>query len=196
MADTGYKPTWRNFEEATREDWRAVMDYDTAFNNGLVDRLVAALRDLDEDETPYPVNRYQHSLQSATRAHADGAEEEVVVAALLHDLGDTLSPYNHSQLAAAILKPYVSERTWWIIHHHGVFQGYYYNHFLGGDRNVRDRDKGSPHYQAAVDFCHKYDQAAFDPDYPTKSLEFFEPMLRRVFSRAPGHMELNETSTG
>ena len=170
------------------------MDYEEAFNAGLADRLLDAIRALDEDWTPYPVNRYQHSLQSATRAYADGAEEEIVVAALLHDLGDTLSPYNHSQLAAAIVKPYVSERTWWIIHHHGVFQAYYYAHHTGGDRNARERFKDSPHYQACVDFCHKYDQAAFDPGYPSKPLEFFEPMVRRIFARSPGHLEL--TSAG
>jgi predicted HD phosphohydrolase len=191
-----HKPTWRNFEEATREDWLAVMDYEAAFNAALPDRLLDAIRALDEEETPYPVNRYQHSLQSATRAWEDGAEEEIVVAALIHDVGDTLSPYNHSELAAAILKPYVSERTHWIVKHHGVFQAYYYNHHLGGDRHARDRYKDSPYYEDCKAFCHKYDQAAFDPDYPTKPLEFFEPMLRRVFARTPGHLELGETAAG
>ncbi len=194
MTDTRPRPTWTNFENATREDFLAVMEYDAAFNAGLVDRLLDALRGLDEEWTAYPINRYQHSLQSASRAYDDGAEEEIVVAALLHDLGDTLSPFNHSQLAAAILRPYVSERTYWIVQHHGVFQGYYYNHYLGGDRHARDRYKDSPHYEACKEFCHKYDQAAFDPDYPTKPLEFFEPMLRRVFSRTASHLELEETA--
>ncbi len=183
------KPTWTSFETATREDFLALEAWEEKFNAGLVDRLLDALRALDFPAPGYPINRYEHSLQTATRAWEDGAEEELVVAALLHDIGDTLSPYNHSQLAATVLKPYVSERTWWIVHHHGVFQGWYYAHHYGGDRNARDAFKDCPHYQACVDFCHKYDQAAFDPDYPTKPLEFFEPMVARVFARPPGHME-------
>ena len=187
-----YRPEWTAFEQTTREDWDAVMAYDESFNAGLVDRLLAQFRLLDEEWTPYPVNRYQHSLQSATRAYEDGADEEVVVAALLHDIGDVIAPYNHGEVAAAILKPYVSERTWWIVRHHCVFQGYYYNHHLGGDRNAREKYRDHPYYQAAVDFCHRYDQNAFDPAYPSKPLEFFEPMLRRVFGKTPGHLELAE----
>lgn len=194
MLDKTHKPTWTSFEEATQADWDAVMEYEEAFNAALVDRIIAMLKSLDEDWTPYPVNRYHHSLQSATRAHADGAEEEIVVAALIHDIGDILSPYNHGELAGAMVRPYMSDKATWIITHHCVFQGYYYNHMLGGDRNARDKYKDSPFYDDAVYFCHTYDQNAFDPNYPTKPLEFFEPMLRRVFSKSGGHMELNETA--
>ena len=115
MPDTTHTPTWTSFETATKEDFLALDVYEEEFNAGLVDRLMDAIRALDVPAPAYPVNRYEHSLQTATRAYEDGADEEIVVAALLHDVGDTLSPYNHSQLAAAILKPYVSERTWWII---------------------------------------------------------------------------------
>lgn len=196
MPDNSRKPTWTSFEDASREDFLAVMEYDTAYNDALPDRILKAIRDLDEDWTAYPLNRYQHSLQSATRAYEDGADEELVIAALVHDIGDVLSPYNHGELAAAMMKPYVSERTHWILKHHCVFQGYYYNHHLGGDRNARDRYRDSPHWQACRDFCHKYDQCSFDPDYPTRPLEFFEPMLRRVLGRTKGHMELAETAEG
>jgi len=192
MLDRTRKPAWTRMEDAGKEDFQAVMDYEENFNTGLVDRIIVMLKSLDEDWTPYPINRYQHSLQSATRAHEDGAEEEIVVAALIHDLGDILSPYNHGELAAAMVRPYVSEKTRWIIEHHCVFQGYYYNHHLGGDRNAREKYKDSPHYEDCKYFCHTYDQAAFDPDYPSRPLEFFEPMLRRVFSNKQGHMELNE----
>lgn len=194
MLDKSHKPTWTSFEEAKKADWDAVMDYEEQFNSELVDRIIMMLKSLDEDWTPYPINRYQHSLQAATRAHADGADEEIVVAALIHDIGDILSPYNHGELAAAMVRPYMSEKARWIIEHHCVFQGYYYNHHLGGDRHARDKYKDSPFYDDAVYFCHNYDQNAFDPDYPTKPLEFFEPMLRRVFSKSGGHMELNETA--
>lgn len=193
MLDKTHRPTWTRMEDASKEDFLAVMAYDDHFNAGLVDRLIAALISLDEDWTPYPINRYQHSLQAASRAYEDGAEEEIVVAALIHDIGDILSPYNHGEVAAAIAKPYMSEKACWILKHHCVFQGYYYNHHLGGDRLARERYKDSPYYDACVYFCHNYDQNAFDPAYASKRLEFFEPMLRRVFSNAGGHIELNET---
>lgn len=192
MLDRTRKPAWTRMEDAGKEDFLAVMDYEEEFNAGLVDRILSMLKSLDEDWTPYPINRYQHCLQSATRAHEDGADEEIVVAALIHDIGDILSPYNHGELAAAMVRPYMSEKARWIIEHHCVFQGYYYNHHLGGDRNAREKYKDSPYYEDCKYFCHTYDQAAFDPDYPSRPLEFFEPMLRRVFSNRKGHLELNE----
>lgn len=194
MLDKDRSPTWTSFEQAEKADWEAVMAYEKAYNAALPDRMLDAIRSLDEEWTPYPINRYQHCLQAATRAFVDGADEEIVVAALVHDVGDILSPYNHGELAAAMMKPYVSERTWWILKHHCVFQGYYYNHHLGGDRNARDKYRDSPHWEACQKFCHEYDQCSFDPAYPTKPLEFFEPILRRVLSRGEGHMELAETT--
>ncbi len=188
------KATWTSFEETTAKDWEAVMDYEHEFNAGLIDRLLAQFELLDEKDTPYPINRYQHSLQSASRALEDGADEELIIAALLHDIGDVVAPYNHGEVAAAILKPYVSEKTYWIVRHHCVFQGYYYNHHLGGDRNARDKYRDSPYFEDCRYFCHHYDQNAFDPEYPSKPLEFFIPMLRRVFRADPGHLELAETA--
>ena len=138
------------------------------------------------------MDRLEHSLQSATRAYRDGADEEMVVAALLHDIGDLLSPYNHSEMAAAVLRPYVSEKTHWIVRHHGLFQSYYYAHHTGGDRNARDAYRDHPWYQDTVDFCHKWDQSSFDPDYESLPLEFFEPMVRRIFAREP----FSEARTG
>ena len=182
---------WTKMEDGTQEDWDLLCRLEEKFNADLVDRVLAQLKTLDVDWGGYRVTRYQHSLQSATRAHRDGADEELVVAALLHDIGDILSPYNHSELAAAIIKPYVSDKTHWIVKHHGLFQGYYYDHFLGGDRNARDRYKDHPYYDACVYFCQNYDQNAFDPDYESLPLDFFEPMVRRVFAQNKyGHMEL------
>ncbi|AHC99984.1 HD domain-containing protein [Leisingera methylohalidivorans] len=194
MLDKSHKPTWTSFQNATAEDWAAVEAYEAAYNAALPERILDAIRSLDEDWTPYPVNRYQHSLQAATRAYEDGADDEIIVAALIHDTGDILSPYNHGELSAAMLKPYVSEKTYWILKHHCVFQGFYYNHHFGGDPNARDKYRGSPHWEDCRYFCEKYDQCAFDPEYPTKPLEFFEPILRRVLSRGRGHLELAETA--
>ena len=154
--------------------------------NGVSDRLLELLKAMKGDKLGYQVDRYTHSLQSATRAESDGADEETVVCALLHDLGDVIAPDNHSEVIASILRPYISEKNHWVLKHHGLFQGYYYFHHIGGDRNARERYKDHPFYQDCVDFCEKWDQTSFDPDYPTLPLEYFEPMVRKVLT-APKH---------
>ena len=130
----------------------------------------------------------------ATRAARDGRDEEYLVCALLHDIGDTLSPHNHPDVAASILKPFVSEQNHWMVAQHGIFQGYFFFHHLGLDRDMRERFRGHEWFADTAEFCEKYDQCALDPDYPTKPLEFFEPILRKVLSRGWGHMELAETA--
>ena len=155
----------------------------------LTDSVLALLRQMRGPTLGYRIDRYQHSLQSATRARRDGADEETVVAALLHDVGDSIAPDNHSQVAAAILRPYVSERTHWVVLHHGIFQGYYFWHHTGGDRDARERYRGHPHFEACADFCERWDQVSFDPDYDTLPLEAFEPMVRRLFAREPKAFE-------
>ncbi len=182
---------WIRMEDGTEEEFALVMQLEEKFNADLVDRVLDHLKLLDVDWGGYRINRYQHCLQSATRAYNDGADEEMIIAALLHDIGDIVSPYNHGEMAAAILKPYVSKRVHWIVANHCIFQGYYYNHYLGGDRNARDRFKDHPWYDDCVYFCHNYDQNAFDPDYETKPLEFFEPMVHRLFKNKAKHLELN-----
>jgi predicted HD phosphohydrolase len=177
--------SFRRMSEGTREDYELLDRLEAEYAAGLVDRLLRALEKLDEGLGGYRVTRLEHSLQSAARAEADGADEDLIVAALLHDLGDELAPHNHSQLAASILRPYVRAEVTWIVTHHGLFQGFYYAHHLGGDPNERERYQDHPWYQSCVDFCERYDQASFDPDYPTPPLSHFEPMLRRVFSRRP-----------
>ena len=182
---------WTRMEDGVQEDWNLLFELEEQANADLVERVLTHLKLLDVNWGGYRINRYQHSLQSATMAERDGCDEEMVVAALLHDMGVIISPYNHSEFAAAILRPYVSEKTYWIIKHHGLFQSYYYNEYLGGDPGARDRFKDHPHYQACVDFCHKYDQNAFDPDYDTLPLEHFIPAVKRVFSRqTESHLEL------
>ncbi len=182
---------WICMEDGTGEEFAFLIQLEEKYNTDLVDRVLGHLKLLDVDWGGYRINRYQHCLQSATRAYHDGADEEMIVAALLHDIGDIISPYNHGELGAAVLKPYVSERVHWIVANHCIFQGYYYNHYLGGDRNARDRFKDYPWYDDCVYFCHNYDQNAFDPDYETRPLAFFEPMLHRLFANQAKHLELN-----
>jgi len=172
-------------EDGTREDYLLLDESERSYAQGLADRVLESMRSLDHSLYGYPVTRLQHSLQTATRALRDGADDEMVLAALLHDIGDELAPYNHSEMAAAIVRPYVRPEVAWIVEHHGLFQNYYYVHHLGGDRNARDRLRDHPWYAACAYFCAAWDQCSFDPDYRNESLEFFTPLVRRMFARTP-----------
>jgi predicted HD phosphohydrolase len=169
--------------EGTQADWALIASEMVEFGKSLPDRAIDHMMLLDGDHGGFPIDRLQHCLQTATRAHRDGRDEAYVVMALLHDVGDTLCTYNHPDIAAAMIKPFVSEELHWICAQHGIFQGYYFFHHLGWDRNIRERFRGHPHFEACAEFCEKYDQAAFDPVYDTAPLSFFEPMLRRVMER-------------
>ena len=175
--------SFRRMEDGTREDYLLLDRAERAYAAGLPDRILEALRKLDQAMEGYAISRLGHSLQAATRALADGADDELLVAALIHDIGDELAPYNHAELAAAVLRPYVRPEVTWIVEQHGLVQSYYYAHHLGGNRNARDRLKDHPWYGACEKFCARWDQTSFDPDYPTKPLEVFEPVVRRIFSR-------------
>ncbi|MGI9602051.1 MAG: HD domain-containing protein [Acidimicrobiales bacterium] len=170
--------------DGTRADYDLVADHDQAIRDGLADQVLGWLRSMD-GPSPYRITRLEHCLQSAARAEADGADDETVACALLHDIGDVIGPANHSEVGAALLRPYVSEQNAWIIGHHGLFQGYYWFHHYGRDRNERDRYADHPWYDATVAFCAEWDQNCFDPAYPTPALEHFEPLVRQIFDRPP-----------
>lgn len=177
--------SFRQMKDGTSEEYHFLESLEAEFNKGLPDRILKALEGLKGSLSGYLVDRLSHSLQTAARAEADGADEDMIVGALVHDLGDELAPYNHSQYAASIIRPYVRSEVTWVLHHHGLFQNFYYIHHFGGDPNERDRYRDHPAYQLCVEFCEKWDQASFDPEYPTPPLEYFAPMIRRVFSRKP-----------
>ena len=170
-------------EDGTKEDYEIIERNQEPFVNELADRVLEQLRQLGGSYGGMLVDRLVHSLQTATRAYRDGRDEEYVVCALLHDIGDLLATHNHADLAAAILKPFVSEKNLWIVEHHAIFQGYYFWHHVGADRNAREKFRGHPHFDDTAEFCALYDQCSFDPDYDTLPLETFEPMLRRVFEK-------------
>lgn len=173
-------------EDGTKEEYALLGEREkTQVIAKLPEFLLAQMLTLKIPGSGYKIDRYDHSLQAATRAFRDGEDEETVVAALLHDIGDTLAPDNHSQLAAALLRPYVSDKTYWVVQHHGIFQGYYYFHHIGQDRNQRERFRGHQYFEDCVKFCERWDQKAFDPDYDTMPMSAFEPMLRRVLAREP-----------
>ncbi len=169
--------------DGTKEDYAFLEALEERYIEGLPERLLAAVEALKESFSGYQVSRFEHSLQSATRAYRNHESEEMVVTCLLHDIGDILAPYTHGEMVAAILKPYVEEKICWVVKYHGLFQMYYYAHHTGGDRFARDRFKDHPYYQACVDFCEQYDQNCFDPHYDALPLDFFAPMVQRVFER-------------
>ncbi|MBK9431059.1 MAG: HD domain-containing protein [Sphingomonadales bacterium] len=181
MSEAKTRATFSDMSLSTHDDWAAIMVEQVPFARSGGARVLDHLRILAGDYGGFPVDRLTHCLQTATRAHRDGKDEDYVVMALLHDIGDTLGAYNHPDIAAAILKPFVSEELHWIVQNHGIFQGYNFFHHLGLDRNMRDKFRDHPHYAAAVEFIDKYDCPAFDPDYDTLPLEFFEPMVMRLF---------------
>lgn len=175
------KVSFTRMDEGTREDYELLARDEAADIASFPDRVLQWLMEMDT-ASPYPITRLGHSLQAATRAHRAGEDEEMVVATLLHDIGDVLAPANHSEVAAAMLRPYVTERIYWIVKHHGLFQGFYYNHHYGGDPDARDVYEDHEWYDDTVRLCADYDQISFDPGYPTEPLQFFEPMLRRVLA--------------
>lgn len=172
---------FHSMTEGTQADWDAIMTHIRPYSRNGGARVLDHLRLLDGDCGGFAVDRLTHCLQTATRAHRDGRDEPYIVMALLHDIGDTLGAYNHPDVAAAILKPFVSDELLWIVQHHGIFQGYNFFHFLGLDRNMRDRFEGHEHYAATAEFIDKYDCPSFDPDYESLPLSFFEPMVMRLF---------------
>ena len=182
-SSTPERASFHQMKESTAEDWAIIALQHAQLCEGLVDRTLAHLRLLDGDYGGFAVDRLTHSLQTATLAQKDGRQEDYVVCALLHDIGDTLAPNNHPEIGAAILKPYVSEELHWIVQHHGVFQGYYFWHHIGMDRDAREMFRENPWFDACAEFCELYDQAAFDPKGEIFSLDEFEPMVRRVLDK-------------
>jgi predicted HD phosphohydrolase len=175
--------SFTSIEHSTQDDWQKIASEFVPFANALPDRIMAHLKLLEGDYGGFPVDRMTHSLQTATRALRAGRDEEYVVCALLHDIGDTLGAYNHPDIAAAILTPFVSEENLWMVRNHGIFQGYYFFHHLGMDRNLRDQFEGHAHYERTREFCELYDSPAFDANAETLPLVEFEPMLRRVLAK-------------
>ena len=185
------KVKFKRMDMGSPEEYEFLHEKEVQFTKELPDRLMIALNNLKNSLPGYEITRLDHSLQTATRAENDNADIELIVASLIHDLGDDLAPANHSQLASTIIRPYVREEVTWIIKMHGVFQLYYFGpedydgKSIGIDKNLRDMFKDHKWYASCNKFCRDWDQLSFDPDYPTKPLSYFEPMLREVFTRVP-----------
>lgn len=177
------RTSFTRMQDSTPPDWQIIGGEFMHFSKTLADRVLAHLKLLDGDYGGFPIDRYSHCLQTATRALKDSRDEEYVVCALLHDIGDTLGTFNHPDIAAAILKPFVSDANLWMVQHHGIFQGYNFFHHIGLDRNMRDAFKDQPHYTQTEEFVALYDDPAFDAAGETLPISSFEPMLRRVLAQ-------------
>lgn len=188
------RANFRAITESTQEDWQLIGHELQLFARKLPDRLIAHLKLLQGDHGGFPVDRLEHCLQTATRAFQADRDEEYVVCALLHDIGDTLGPHNHADIAAAIVQPFVSEENHWIIEHHAIFQGYYFFHYLGLDRDLREQFRGHPHFEKTEEFCRVFDEVAFDRNFKSMPLEAFEPMLQRVFREPRQSMYVAEAA--
>jgi len=171
-------------KDGDREDYQFLRAHEIEFANKTADRLLIALKELDNSLSGYQISRLQHSLQAATRAFYDSADIDWIVSALLHDIGDIYAPYNHDEYAAAIIRPFVREQCAWVVEVHADFQLFYYGHYICAEQNKRDRHRNHPYFDDCVTFCERWDQSSFDPNYKTLPLEFFAPLLHQVFARA------------
>ncbi|MEM7251261.1 MAG: HD domain-containing protein [Pseudomonadota bacterium] len=181
MHDTRFS----RYDQSTAADWAVIEQAAATYESGLADRVLNAVVALEAESQGHPVNRLEHSLQTATRAFRDHASEALIVCALLHDIGDELSPFNHGPLAATILRPYVSHELAWLVEYHEIFQGYHFFQHIGRDRNEREKFRGHPAFEMTAAFCDKWDQTSFEQGYDTMPLDAFEPMVRRLFAREP-----------
>ncbi len=180
----GETVSFSQMKDGTREDYELLREHEETYHTGTADRLLKELaRQADETLSGYKVTRLEHALQAATRAENDGADTDWIVAALLHDIGDGLAPQNHDRFAAEIMRPFMREEVTWVVEHHGIFQMVYYAHHYGWDPEKREIHRDHPCYRSCVDFCERWDQASFDPDYPSRPLDHFAPLVHEVFAR-------------
>lgn len=178
--------SFTQMKDGTREDYQMLRKKELEYAGQTAGRLMAELAKLEEDTLPgYRITRLEHSIQSATRALREGADIDWIVSALLHDIGDALAPMNHDRFSAEIIRPFVRDECAWTVEHHGAFQMVYYAHHMDWDPNTRDAYRDSPYFQTCADFCERWDQSSFDPDYDSLPLETFRPHVEEVFARKP-----------
>ena len=174
------RASFTSFEESTAEDWAKIIPQISVTQSLVADRVIGLMRELETDHGGFPVSRLEHSLQTATRAERDNRDDEYILCALIHDVGDTLAPFNHPAIAAAIVKPFVSEANHFMVKNHGEFQGYYFWDYIGMDGNAREQFRDSPHFDYTEEFCRLYDQTAFDASYKSNPLEHYEPLIHQL----------------
>ena len=178
------KVKFTEMKDGDKEDYLLLKELEKSYISMTSDRIIEELKRQGTISLEgYQITRLEHGLQSGTRAFRDGADIDWIIGALLHDIGDGLAPQNHDRMSAEVIRPFVREEVSWVVEHHGIFQMIYYAHHYGWDKDARDRFKDHPCFDMCSKFCERWDQKSFDPDYPSKTIEYFEPMVEEVFSR-------------
>lgn len=180
--------SFKRMDEGRVEEWMAIGREVAKRQAQMPERIKSMLLELEEQVDGFNINQLQHGLQTATRALRAGASEEVIVAALCHDIGKVISIENHPAIAAEILKPYVSQETYEIVRTHQDFQGRHYYALMGKNPNARSQYENEPWYERAVQFTDEWDQVAFDHEYDTLPLSYFEPMIDHIFASSKSRM--------
>ena len=171
-------------KDGDKEDYLLLQKLEKPYLKMTPNRIIEELeRQGDVSLEGYKITRLEHGLQSGTRALRDGADLDWIIGALLHDIGDGLAHQNHDRMSAEVVRPYVREEVSWVVEHHGIFQMIYYAHHYGWDKNARDRFKDNIYFKSCSDFCERWDQSCFDPNYNSEPLDTFEPIIKEVFSR-------------
>jgi predicted HD phosphohydrolase len=175
--------SFSKMEHGTLEDWLAIGVAVSDRQSRMAETILALLKSLETQVDGFSVSQLEHSLQTATRASRAGASDELVVAALCHDIGKSISVENHAAIGAEILRPYVSEGTYQILRTHQDFQGKHYYALMGKSTRLRNQYRHEPWYEQACTFTDEWDQASFEAGYDSQPLSFFEPLVRRVFAQ-------------
>jgi predicted HD phosphohydrolase len=183
VSETAERATFTRLDGVTAEQFAPLHAATRTFRAALPDRVLRSLARMGGEYDGFPVDRLTHSLQTATLALRDDRDDEYVFCALVHDIGDDLAFYNHGELAAVVVHPFVGEANHWMVRHHPVFQGFYYWQHVGRDPASVERLRGHRHFDHTWEFVERYDQRAFDPAAETLPLAHFEPLVRRVMAQ-------------
>jgi phosphonate degradation associated HDIG domain protein len=159
-----------------------------------------------------PVTMSQHMLQAAQRAEREGAGDEMIAAALLHDIGHYTSefgPYSpedtrdnhHDAAGARVLKPFFPPLVTQAVRLHVAAKRYlcatdpaYGNALSAASKHSLLLQGGPMRTDEVAAFCaqafheaavrvRRWDDAGKDPAASTPAFEHYVPVLRRVVGR-------------
>ncbi|OLB98418.1 MAG: hypothetical protein AUH30_07760 [Candidatus Rokubacteria bacterium 13_1_40CM_68_15] len=152
------------------------------------------------------VTQRDHALQCATLASRAGADDELVLAALLHDLAHLVTPEgrdtaqrHHGHEGAALVRPFVPARVAWIIEHHVAAKRYlcavdpvYFARLSpasvqslraqGGPLAAEEQTALAAHpWFADALRVRRWDEEAKDPEAKVRALAAWVPLLEKYF---------------
>jgi len=183
--DADPKANFTRMQDGKIEDWMIIGAAHKQDFAKTADRFIEMLKQLENATLGFACDQLQHALMAGTLARRAGASDEHIVIALCHDMAKVINVPNHGQIAAEMMRPYISEDSYHVIYNHQAFQGEYYYHFMGAPNDLRKNFKDEPWYDLAVKLVDEWDAPAFDPDFEVDSLESFIPLMRKVFHDSP-----------